>query len=97
MERLNQAQVEKKERPIVVLQYGEGNFLRAFADHMIDVANEQGITDFGIAMVKPRKNGTLSRFREQDELYTVLLRGYQNGAVVDEARVITSIQKAIEC
>ena len=97
MERLNQAQVEKKERPIVVLQYGEGNFLRAFADHMIDVANEQGITDFGIAMVKPRKNGTLSRFREQDELYTVLLRGYQHGAVVDEARVITSIQKAIEC
>ena len=71
--------------------------MRAFVDHMIDIANEQGITDFGIAMVKPRRNGTLSRFREQDELYTVLLRGYQNGAVVDEARVITSIQKAIEC
>ena len=97
MERLNKSRMETRERPIVVLQFGEGNFLRAFADQMIDIANEQGVTNFGIAVVKPREKGDLSLFRQQDNLYTVLLRGYQDGKIVDEARVITSIQRSVQC
>ena len=42
MELLNKAKTGKKERPVKVLQFGEGNFLRAFVDYMIDIANEQG-------------------------------------------------------
>ena len=35
MELLNAAKTKKKERPIKVLQFGEGNFLRAFVDYFI--------------------------------------------------------------
>lgn len=42
MELLNKAKTGKQNRPIKVLQFGEGNFLRAFVDYMIDIANEQG-------------------------------------------------------
>ena len=45
MELLNKQKTGKKERPVKVLQFGEGNFLRAFVDYMIDIANEQGTFD----------------------------------------------------
>lgn len=41
MELLNKIMTKKKERPVKVLQFGEGNFLRAFVDYMIDIANER--------------------------------------------------------
>ncbi len=43
MELLNKAKTGKQNRPIKVLQFGEGNFLRAFVDYMIDIANQSGI------------------------------------------------------
>ena len=75
MEYLNKQKVEKTERPIKVVQFGEGNFLRAFVDYMIDVANEAGVFDGSIAIVKPISFGTLEMFEKQDNLYTVVLRG----------------------
>lgn len=42
---LNNSTVERTERPVTILQFGEGNFLRAFADWAIDIANEQGAGD----------------------------------------------------
>ena len=38
MELLSKAKTGKVERPVKVLQFGEGNFLRAFVDYMIDIA-----------------------------------------------------------
>ena len=40
MELLNAAKTGKKKRPIKVLQFGEGNFLRAFVDYMIDMTSK---------------------------------------------------------
>ena len=45
MELLSKAKTGKKERPVKVLQFGEGNFLRGFVDYMIDIANEKGEFD----------------------------------------------------
>ena len=87
----------KKEYPIKVVQFGEGNFLRAFVDYMIDIANEKGVFDGGIAIVKPISFGSLDAFCEQNNLYTVLLRGKENGKVINDSRVITSVSKAIDC
>lgn len=42
MERISKKMTGKKDRPIKVLQFGEGNFLRGFVDYMIDIANEAG-------------------------------------------------------
>ena len=49
-----------------VIQFGEGNFLRAFADYMIDVANEKGAFDGSVAIVKCVKFGGLERFEKQN-------------------------------
>lgn len=88
---------KRAERPIKAVQFGEGNFLRAFVDWMIDIANEKGAFDGSIAIVKPISFGSLDSFKEQDNLYTVLLRGKENGKVVNDSRIITSVAKALDC
>ena len=89
--------ITKKDYPIKVLQFGEGNFLRAFADYMIDVANEKGIFEGSVAIVKAIEYGELSRFEKQNCNYTVILRGKQNGEIVNSSRIVTSVAKAIGC
>ncbi len=96
MERLTAALTPAPCRPVKVLQFGEGNFLRAFVDYMIDIANEQ--TDFNgsIVLVKPIAFGNLDRFHEQDCRYTVILRGLENGERVEKTRLITSVSDAVD-
>ena len=81
-------------RPIKVLQFGEGIFLRAFADYAIDIANEEKGFDGSIAVILPR-SGKTDRFAKQNNIYTVCLRGQQDGQVYKENRVITSIDSVI--
>lgn len=88
---------KKTVRPIKVIQFGEGNFLRAFVDYMIDIANEKGIFNGNIAIVKPISFGSLDAFYEQNCLYTVVLRGKENGKVINDSRIITSVGKALDC
>ena len=90
-----QDMVQKKERPVRIVQFGEGNFLRAFVDWMVDIANEKGVLDSGVALVKPIPYGDLERFRKQDCLYTVLLRGRENGQAVETRRIVTAVQEAV--
>lgn len=97
MEQLSNRVVQRKEQPIRVVQFGEGNFLRGFVDYMIDMANEQGIFNGGVAIVKPIPFGTLDAFHQQDNLYTLILRGVENGQTVEQTRVIQSVQKAVDC
>ena len=58
-----------------MVQFGEGNFLRAFVDYMIDIANEKGVFDGNVAIVKPISFGSLENFHKQNNNYTVVLRG----------------------
>lgn len=97
MENLNAKMIQKTERPIKVMQFGEGNFLRAFVDYMIDVANEAGVFDGSIAIVKPISFGSLEMFNKQDNLYTVVLRGKENGQTVNDSRIVTSVSKVMDC
>lgn len=96
MERLNAQLLPAPERPVRVLQFGEGNFLRAFVDYMLDIANEK--TDFNgsVVLVKPISFGSLNAFHEQDCRYTVLLRGLVDGKPVEMSRKITSVHDAVD-
>ena len=87
--------VKKTERPVKVLQFGEGNFLRAFVDWIIDNLNEK--TDFNgnVMMVQPLANGMGDMINAQDGLYTTCLRGIQNGKPVEQFRQITSVAGCI--
>ncbi|KAK8889497.1 hypothetical protein M9Y10_034245 [Tritrichomonas musculus] len=95
MELLSKQKTHKKERPIKVLQFGEGNFLRGFADYMIDIANEKGVFNGDIVMIKPREHGNLDRFHAQECQYTVSLRGIINGKATIKNRIITSVTDVV--
>ncbi|MBD5479335.1 MAG: tagaturonate reductase [Lachnospiraceae bacterium] len=96
MERLNKAISGKKERPIRVVQFGEGNFLRGFVDYMIDIANESGKFDGDIVLIKPIEFGSLDMFHEQDCQYTVSLRGIADGEAKVQNRVVTAVADAVD-
>ncbi len=81
-------------RPIKVLQFGEGNFLRGFVDYAIDAANEEKGFNGNVAIIMPR-SGKTDRFSKQNNLYTVCLRGQQNSSTYTEDRVITSVASVI--
>ncbi|SEW28920.1 tagaturonate reductase [[Clostridium] fimetarium] len=95
MQRLNKQISKAVDRPVKVLQFGEGNFLRAFVDYMFDVTNEK--TDFngGVVIVKPIQFGNLDRFHEQECQYTLQLRGFENGQPKKVTRIITSVVDAV--
>jgi len=78
-------------RPIKILQFGEGNFLRAFVDWMIDILNEQ--TDFNgnVQIIQPIPKGRIDDLNRQDGLYHVLLQGLEDGEPVSITRLITSV------
>lgn len=82
--------------PVTVLQFGEGNFLRAFVDWMIDVANERGVANNGVAIAQPLPMGKAQVLRDQDCLYTVLLRGIENGKTVSDRRVVSCVVDAFD-
>lgn len=80
--------------PERVLQFGQGNFLRAFVDDFIDVMNEKAGFDGKVVIVQSGHDSR-SRFTDQDSLYTLFLRGRSKGEHVNESRVISSVSRVI--
>jgi tagaturonate reductase len=95
MELLGKNISNPKDRPVKVVQFGEGNFLRAFVDYMIDVANEKGLFDGSIVILKPIEAGSLKTFHDQDCQYTLTLRGKADGKEIVDNRIITSVRDAV--
>ena len=96
METISSKMTGKKERPVKAVQFGEGNFLRGFVDYMIDIANEKGLFDGDIVLIKPIEFGNLERFHNQDCQYTVSLRGVVDGEAKVLNRVVTSVKDAVD-
>src|SRR5215831_3204170 len=86
---------QPKQRPIKVLQFGGGNFLRAFADWMIDLLNEQTNFNAAVQIVQSTKSGNGDLINEQQGLYHVVLNGIKNGDTFKETRLITCVTGAI--
>lgn len=82
-------------RPVRVLQYGEGNFLRAFVDWKIDILNEKTDFNSNVVIVQPLKQGLGDMLNEQKGLYTTVLRGVQGGKTVEEYRTINSVEACL--
>lgn len=103
MEQLNYEVLEKsgykgyvlKEAPVKVLQFGEGNFLRAFVDYWFDLANEKGVWNGKATLVQPISNGLAGLINQQEGLYTLYLRGSEKGEKVDRKRVISSVKNCL--
>lgn len=84
-----------QQRPVKVLQFGGGNFLRGFADWIIDVLNEK--TDFNgaIDIVTSVTPGTAEQINEQQGLYYLIQQGNKDGKRFSETRLITAVNSAI--
>ena len=88
MKALNRSNFPTKERPIKILQFGEGNFLRAFVDWIIQDLNDKGVINSNVAVVQPMPMGRVKELSEQDGLYTVCLEGIDNGEKIQSRRII---------
>ena len=103
MEKLNYSVLEKsgyagyilKDAPEKVMQFGEGNFLRAFVNYWFDVSNEKAGWNGKCVLVQPIAQGLTQLINEQEGLYTLYLRGTENGQKVDRKRVISSVSRCI--
>lgn len=95
MQELNSRTAHKVIRPERVIQFGEGNFLRAFVDWIISQINER--TDFNgsVVVVQPIEKGLVDMLNSQDGLYHVNLQGMEKGQTVNSYRLIDVVSRAI--
>lgn len=88
MEQLSNKIHNKPTRPIKVLQFGEGNFLRAFVDWIIQNMNDKGVYNGDVVIAQPTPNGRVENLLSQDGLYTLYLQGIQNSKTVSDRKII---------
>ena len=82
--------------PIKIIQFGEGNFLRAFIEYAIQKLNKEVGFNAGIAVVQPIDRGMINVLNEQDGLYTLFLNGIKKGKVIQDIELIENIVKGID-
>lgn len=96
MEKLNRKSTGLENRlPIKVVQFGEGNFLRAFVDYAFQRLNNEVDFNAGIAVVQPLKEGMVNMINDQDGLYTLFMNGIKKGEKIQDIQLISNIVKAI--
>ena len=82
--------------PIKIIQFGEGNFIRAFFDYFIHKLNCNNLFNGRIAVIKPIKEGSLDKLIMQDCLFTLITAGIEKGEKIYKKEIISSIGKAID-
>ena len=96
MERLNRKNApEAKTYTEKVIQFGEGNFLRAFIDWIIWKTNQKTDFNASVVVVQPIDRGMVDMLNEQDGLYHLNLQGLDNGQPVDSVELIDVISRGI--
>ena len=95
MQSLNRTTVSAQTYPERIIQFGEGNFLRAFVDWIIFNMNEKTGFNSGVAVVQPIETGMIEALNKQDGLYHVNLQGLDNGKQVDSIQMIYVITRGI--
>lgn len=96
MKSLNRQDFPGPQYPTRAIQFGEGNFLRAFIDWQLDLLNEKTDLAAGVTIVRPINTEFPPSLNTQDGLYTTVIRGLdERGEAVSEARIIRSVNNEI--
>ncbi len=95
MRELNKKTAPKASYPERVIQFGEGNFLRAFADWMIKEMNEKAGFNSSVVIVQPIEQGMIDMLNKQDCLYHVNLQGLEKGEKVNSLTMVDVISRAL--
>jgi len=97
MKKLNRKNLGlKNDLPIKIVQFGEGNFLRAFVDYAFQKLNEACDFNAGIAVVQPIDRGLVKMLNDQDGLFTLFMKGIKDGEEIQEKDLITNIVKGVD-
>jgi len=97
-------EVNKKEtKKVKIMQFGEGNFLRAFVDWIVNSTNKATDFNAGVVVVQPipreingRVCGRVKELMDADGLYTLYLQGLQDGKAVRQHEVIKCLQDGVD-
>jgi tagaturonate reductase len=81
--------------PERIIQFGEGNFLRAFVDWMVFKMNQKADFNSSVVVVQPLPNGMIDTLNEQDGLYHVNLQGLDKGVTVNDIEMIDVISRSL--
>ena len=96
MERLNRTTApQAKTYTEKVIQFGEGNFLRAFIEWIIWKTNQKTDFNASVVVVQPIDRGMVDMLNEQDGLYHLNLQGLLDGKPVDSIDLIDVISRGI--
>lgn len=95
MKQLNRTNVQANKYPERIIQFGEGNFLRAFVDWIIYNMNQKVGFNSSVVIVQPLENGMVNMLNEQDGLYHVNLQGLQNGKEIDSIQLIDVVSRGL--
>ncbi|HCD69794.1 MAG TPA: tagaturonate reductase [Ruminococcaceae bacterium] len=95
MKDLNRSNHKAVERPVKILQFGEGNFLRAFIDWILQNLNDAGVINADVAVVQPMPMGRVAELEKQDGLYTLCLEGIDKGEKVQSKQIIDVLKDFI--
>ena len=89
--------VYKRQTAVVerIVQFGTGNFLRAFVDWLVDDLNRSQSLDLGVVIVQSTNGQIAQTINEQDGLYTVVTQGLKNGEEINDAQVIECVTRSI--
>ncbi|QTD37681.1 tagaturonate reductase [Polaribacter batillariae] len=92
---LNRNTVKASTYPERIIQFGEGNFLRAFANWMVHKMNKNANFNAGVVVIQPINQGQIEVLNNQDGLYTLYLNGIKNNKAISEHEIIDCIQRGI--
>jgi tagaturonate reductase len=81
--------------PEKVLQFGTGVLLRGLPDYFIDKANRQGLFNGRVVVVKSTESGDAGAFDRQDGLYTLCVRGIEEGKKAEENIICSAISRVL--
>lgn len=91
----NNTKLDKK-LPIKIVQFGEGNFLRAFVDYAFQQLNKKLDFNAGVAVVQPIDRGLVDMLNDQDGLYTLFMKGIKKGEEIQDIELISNIVKGVD-
>lgn len=95
MKKLDRKTAQAAQYPDKVIQFGEGNFLRAFVDWIIWKMNKSAGFNGGVVVVQPIYRGMVDMLNSQDGLYHLNLQGIDHGKPVDSIDLIDVINRGI--
>lgn len=78
-------------RPVKILQFGNGNFLRGFTDWMVEKANGSGVFNGNIHVVQVHSKSGNDAMKDQGNLFHIIERGLKNGKLIQEYQLVTCI------